>query len=55
MEPSIFMNGQDTFANVDTVTGIYQKIVESVLIDFSFSGEVLLKLWKRVFELEHYV
>jgi len=49
------MNGQATFANVDTVTGIYQKIVESVLIDFSFSGEVLLKLWNRVFELEHYV
>jgi hypothetical protein len=49
------MNGQDTFADVDTVTGIYQKIVESVLIDFSFSGEVLLKLWKRVFELEHHV
>jgi len=48
------MNGQDTFANVDTVTGIYQKMIESLLIDFSSSGEVLLKLWKRVFELEHY-
>lgn len=49
------MNGQDTFANVDAFTGICQIIVESVLTDFSFSGKVLLKLWKRVFELEHYV